>query len=313
MFLELYKRPSECREHYLQAYQRKQLPCVLSGSLGSRTAGVFHQSQPQRRNPELPWRIRSIFGWLRAMPTISIDEPSSDEFDPTLQHWSREEWFYMWSKGLEPRRIAKLCRVPYRKVYDHIRTRTIYKPELFGQRLMYHDQPALPRGGLRSQKPSWEERAAELAAFLQVNGRFPRGYMEGESSLYSFLQNQRRQFRAGKLIDFKKDQLNETVPGWLTPPKLEREHALWEARATEMETFLCETGRYPRYKTAVDSMESVLAVWLERQRYCHRRGKLKKPRERRLDETIPNWRSSCLDNQLRSMSTLRVETRLMGQ
>ena len=134
----------------------------------------------------------SVFCLATAMTSTSTLDPAETE-SWTPQHWSRQEWFYMWTKGLDPWRIAVLCRVPYRKVYDHIRTRITYHSELFGQRLMVHDQPALPPGGLKKPKPTWEERAADLVDFRQVYGRFPRGYLEGESSLYSFLQSQRGQ------------------------------------------------------------------------------------------------------------------------
>ena len=215
-------------------------------------------------------------------------EPS--EVEPwTPQHWSRQEWFYMWTKGLDPWRIAVLCRVPYRKVYDHIRTRIIHHPELFGQRLMVHDQPALPPGGLKKPKPTWEERATALVDFRQAHGRFPRGYLEGESSLYSFLQSQRGRYRAGKLLESRKDYLDKNLPGWLTPPKAERERALWQQRVKELEKFLREHERYPLYKTAEDSSEKVLAVWVERQRQCLRNGKLQNARLQLLNTTFPSW------------------------
>ena len=206
------------------------------------------------------------------------------------QHWSRAEWFYMWTKGLDPWRIAVLCRVPYRKVYDHIRTRITYHPELFGARLMVHVQPALPPGGLRKPKPTWEERAADLVDFRQMYGRFPRGYLEDEATLYSFLQSQRGRYRAAKLLESRKRYLDERLPGWLTPPKAERERALWEQRAGETEKFVRIYERYPRYKTAVDAQEKVLAVWLSRQLYCLRRGKLEVDRESWLNDRLPSWR-----------------------
>lgn len=50
----------------------------------------------------------------------------------------------MWVKGLGPWRIAVLCRPPHRKVCDHIRTRIVHWPELFGQRLMLQVSPHGP-------------------------------------------------------------------------------------------------------------------------------------------------------------------------
>ncbi|WP_461171174.1 helicase associated domain-containing protein [Arthrobacter sp. Z1-15] len=219
--------------------------------------------------------------------TTTLESAEPESWTP--QHWSREEWFYMWTKGLDPWRIAVLCRVPYRKVYDHIRTRITYHPELLGQRLMVHDHPALPPGGLKKPKPTWEERAADLADFRQVHGRFPRGYLEGESSLYSFLQSQRGRYRAGKLLESRKHYLDENLSGWLTPPKAEREHTLWQQRLGELEKFLRETGRYPRYKTAASSAEKVLAVWYTHQRFRIRSGKLSELREKKLGRAIPGW------------------------
>lgn len=205
----------------------------------------------------------------------------------------------MWTKGLDPRRIATTCRVPYRKVYDHIRTRVNHNPALFGQRLMLHDHPQLPPGGLGNRKPSWEERAGVLAEFRRAHERFPRGYVEEESSLYSFLQHQRNRYRAGKLSASRKAALDKKVPGWLTPPKTEREQSLWQQRVTELGDFLRETGRYPSYKKATDPLEKVLAVWFQGQRHCRRTGKLALWREQQLDAAVPGWFGSGLSGSIR--------------
>lgn len=223
-----------------------------------------------------------------SMPGTALDEPFSLQGDAP-QHWSREEWFYMWTKGLDPRRIAALCRVPYRKVYDHIRTRIRHKPELFGQRLVLHDQPALPFGGLKRRAP-WDKRYVELRDFVHEHGRFPRGYIEDESSLYSFLQYQRQQYRAGKLLETRKSQLDERVPGWLTRPKAERERDLWERRLTELTEFLRDhNGGFPQYESAAGASEKTLAVWIRWQRRCLRRGVMDQDRALRLNERIPGW------------------------
>ncbi len=195
----------------------------------------------------------------------------------------------MWTKGLDPRRIAKICRVPYRKVYDHIRTRVNHNPTLFGQRLMLHDHPQMPRWGLKNRKPTWQERVDELAAFRRVHGRFPRGYVEDESKPYSFLQHQRNGYRANKLPASRESYLNAHVPGWLTPRKQDRENSLWKQRAVEFELFLRSHGRYPRYKTAADAAERTLSVWLKRQRHCLRNGNLKENRTEWLNERFPGW------------------------
>lgn len=84
------------------------------------------------------------------------------------------------------------------------RTRITYHPELFGQRLIVHDQPAPPPGRPEKPKPISEERAADLVDFRQAHGKFPRGYLEGEGSLYIFLQSQRGRYRAGKLLKSRK-------------------------------------------------------------------------------------------------------------
>ncbi|GAA3287486.1 helicase associated domain-containing protein [Arthrobacter citreus] len=125
--------------------------------------------------------------------------------------------------------------------------------------------------------------------FRRGYGRFPRGYIEGEQQLYSFLQSQRERYRAGKLQEERKRYLDTSLPGWLTPPKAEREHALWQQRLRELEKFLQEKERYPRYKTAAISSEKVLAVWITHQRKQLRSGKLSELREKTLDKTIPGW------------------------
>ena len=122
-------------------------------------------------------------------------------------------------------------------------------------------------------------------------GRFPRGYLEGESSLYSFLQSQRGRYRAGKLQEGRKRYLDKNLPGWLTPPKAEREHALWQQRVTELDEFIRAHGRYPRYKTAASPSEKILAVWLERQRDCLRTAKLTRSRQNQLTLTALWWQT----------------------
>ena len=206
-----------------------------------------------------------------------------------LQHWSRQEWFYMWTKGLDPRRIAKICRVPYRKVYDHIRTRVNHNPALFGQRRMLHDHPQLPPGGLGNKKPTWQERVDEMVDFRRTHGRFPRGYVENESKLYKFLQYQREKHRRGKLSGDQKAYLDEQLPRWLTPPKEVREKELWGRRAAELEIFLQQHGRYPSYKVAKKPGERVLATWVIRQRQLQRHGQLDPDRLKKMDSISPAW------------------------
>jgi hypothetical protein len=252
-------------------------------------------AQPRARTKATRATVaESSVSCLAASMTGSTDLETSETEPWNPQHWSRQEWFYMWTKGLDPWRIAVLCRVPYRKVYEHIRNRIAYHPELFGQRLMLHDHPQLPPGGLKKQKPKipWTERVRELAEFKRAHGRFPRGYIKAEQQLYTFMQYQRQQYRAGKLPEPRRRHLDENVPGWLTPPKRERENVLWQQRVKELEKFLRE--RYPRYKTATDSAEKVLAVWVERQRHCLRAGKLGWLRQRQLEAAAPDWSTTSL-------------------
>lgn len=219
--------------------------------------------------------------------TSTVEPPIAESLAP--QYWSRAEWFYMWTKGLDPWRIAVLCRVPHRKVYEHIRGKVTYKPELFGQRLMLHDQPALPPGGLPKSNPLWEDRIADLAEFRRLHGRFPRQYVEGEGPLYSFVQNQRKRYRAGTLPESHKEYLDKKLPGWLTLPKVERERRLWEQRAAQLEEFVRDQDRYPHNSRAADPSERSLAVWLGRQRNCQRSGGMDVQRLRTLNKHVPGW------------------------
>lgn len=157
---------------------------------------------------------------------------------------------------------------------------------------MVHDRPALPRGGLKNRR-SWDQRCTELAEFRLQHGRLPRSYIEGESSLYSFLQYQRRLRRTGQLFASRKSVLKNKVPGWLTPPKTEPERALWQQRLTELENFLSQTGRYPSYKKAVEPLEKILAVWLQRQRHCLRTGRMALYRQEKLNSKLPDWITHC--------------------
>lgn len=197
----------------------------------------------------------------------------------------------MWTKGLDARRIARICRVPYRKVYDHIRTRVKHNPDLFGQRLVLHDHPQVPRWGLSSRRPTWRERVDELVEFRRVHGRLPRGYIQDESKLYTFLQYQREKCRGGKLPSEQNSYLDEKLPGWLTPPKNVREKELWRKRAAELDIFLQRHGHFPSYKIARESAERVLATWVTRQRQLQRIGQLDPDRLKRLDSISPAWRT----------------------
>ena len=223
------------------------------------------------------------FDWLSAMSRSAALEHDTDTDSISPQHWSRDEWFYMWTRGLDPQRIATVCRVPYRKVYEHIHARVSYKPERFGQRLMLHDHPKLPPGGLPKPKIPWAENADRLSKFTREHGRLPRGYLDGEGPLYTFLQYQRKQYRSDKLPSSRKSYLDEHMPGWLTPPKKEREDALWAQRVEQLEAFVRDQGRYPRYKTAKHPEEKVLAVWVDRQRERQRLGKLDPSRQQQMN------------------------------
>lgn len=48
-------------------------------------------------------------------------------------------------------------------------------------------------------------------------------------------------------------------------------------------------GRHPRYKTAAEPSERILAVWLECKRHCQRIGHLSATRTRTLNLLVPSW------------------------
>lgn len=206
------------------------------------------------------------------------------------QHRSREEWLYLYMRGLEPARIAQLCRVPKRTIETHLRTRLRNDPGLFGWRLMLHDRPALPPASWRSPRPRWDELADRLEALYRAFGRMPRAYSKdkAERTLANFLARQREEHRAGTLDPDRKERLDR-IPGWLTPPKQERENRLWEQRLGELAEFVAGKGRMPYFTSVKEPQEKVLATWVTRQRHLLRTGDLSAWRTSALEGAVPGW------------------------
>lgn len=207
----------------------------------------------------------------------------------------------MYLKGLEPARIAELCRVPKRTIEAGLRTRLKNDPGLFGRRLMLHDRPALPPTSRRLPRPGWDRLAEDLEAFHQKHGRLPRAYAEekSERTLAHFLAQQRQNHRAGMLGPARRRRLDR-IPGWPTPPKAERAAMLWEQRLGELREFVDREGRMPYFASAEEEQEKVLATWVTRQRHLHKTGSLPAPRKSALEGAVPGWNRRNTDRIHRS-------------
>ncbi|WP_026531552.1 helicase associated domain-containing protein [Arthrobacter sp. H41] len=202
---------------------------------------------------------------------------------------NKQEWLFMYSRGIPVERIAATCRADLRRVRYTIRAAEKRDPALFGRRLILHDQPA-PR--LTSTlKELWWDHSARLLGFYRQQGRLPvqNPRDADELWLYGWLYRQRKAYRAGQLTT---DQLAvlAKLGEWQGQARGTRsEH--WNRRLSGLIEFVVEHGVLPRYRPDRPIEERVLAVWVSKQRALMSAGKLDETRRSRLHKEFQGWKT----------------------
>jgi len=93
-----------------------------------------------------------------------------------------------------------------------------------------------------------------------------------ESRLAGWVRYQRRREQKLSLPSWQRELL-EQVPGFSWDPLEEQ----WNEWRETLRVFLAEEVRMPRYRSQ-DARERVLAAWVHKQRYLHKRGEVSEAR-----------------------------------
>lgn len=113
----------------------------------------------------------------------------------------------------------------------------------------------------------WNERLADLAAFIDLNERLPGSTgPRDEGSLYRWMTAQDHRLAMGALNNEQVIELRR-VKGSLTIPA----EAAWWERAHEIEALLHHQGRLPLWR---ERSERTMYHWLNNQKSRARRGRL---------------------------------------
>lgn len=203
----------------------------------------------------------------------------------------------MYLRGLSPDQIAKICRVPVKRINRVLRRFEKSYPELAGKRLVLNDRPAPPTAAQLKRNPpraSWDARLKEAKEFQRRHRRLPRILSKDpvEQRLAVWIAGQRKQIRNNSMSDSRQELLREALGDWIGPPRRQAETSTWDQRLAEVAVILRREGRPPRFRRGIDRHENTLATWLVTQRGLHHRGTLDPTRRARLDEVIPGWATS---------------------
>ncbi|MHA7294328.1 helicase associated domain-containing protein [Arthrobacter sp. HLT1-21] len=200
----------------------------------------------------------------------------------------------MYLRGLPPDQIARICRVPKKRVRRVLRRFEKSHPELAGKRLIFIDRPAPPTAAQLQRepsRPSWEIRLHEARKFQRRHRRLPRILSTDpvEQRLAVWVAGQRKQIRNESMSNSRQELMHDALGDWIGTPRRQAEISLWDQRLTEVADVLRREGRPPRFRRGVDQHENTLATWLVTQRGLQHRGTLDSNRSARLDERIPGW------------------------
>lgn len=126
---------------------------------------------------------------------------------------------------------------------------------------------------------------ADVAAFYQSHGRWPSPTSNSsfEKALGLWLSEQRCAHTAGKLDFFRRQVLDQRIPGWV----LDKDDA-WMEHARSLADHLLFKRSTP-CRDAEDANERHIAYWLATQNAQARLGQLRPERRRWLDEHCPFW------------------------
>ncbi|WP_394253524.1 helicase associated domain-containing protein [Arthrobacter pityocampae] len=201
----------------------------------------------------------------------------------------------MYSRGVPVPVIATWCRVDVRRVVRAVDRQIGRDPAWFDACWLVHDQPAWPanrKDRRKTREQVWWEHYGRLAAYVREHGGIPAQNDSREARvLYRWVENQRRNHDAGTLTPDRVEALNR-LGEWIGTRRGNAD-VLWDRRLEEVRQFRAVVGRFPIYDRVRHPAETVLAVWLGRQRTWQRKGRLRPDRHQRLDGGLPGWWSSA--------------------
>lgn len=128
----------------------------------------------------------------------------------------------------------------------------------------------------------WMSNFEKVVNYYKINNILPQ--IGDSSGLGSWLSNQRRMLKDGLLDDEKKVLLDKNVPFWTNPEVFSSSYAAWLENFEILKNYYVANGDFPPTCDLENS-----GVWLNRQRYFCRIGKLGDLRKKKLDEEFPNW------------------------
>lgn len=197
------------------------------------------------------------------------------------------EWDLMYAAGLTVQEIADRCHAASpNTVREHVKSRERYQP---GTQTKHEAALAVREQDWPST--AWRRRLTQAQAFLAYQGRLPGyGGDRVESSLDDWIGLQRNAYHRGELST-PKIVLMGTLEGWNISARQREWNERWRQHLTELQAYVEDTGRLPRYKRYVTEHEHALGVWLHKQHQGRAEGWLRGWRHQALDAALPGWRS----------------------
>ncbi|MGP5071072.1 helicase associated domain-containing protein [Arthrobacter rhombi] len=204
----------------------------------------------------------------------------------------RGEWLLMYTQGLEPAEIARICHTLPRTAAAYITDQVAADPSLLDRRLCRCLEPSMPVFRDEDATRGWEGNALSLARFVEKHGRLPRRSADTtetagalEVFLYHWVRAQRAASADG-LLPSRRERRLEAIPGWVILGREQLHAKHWDERLAACIAFHAAHGRAPSYKYGTTTFERTLGSWLARQRTRRHRG------------TLPAARATALESAL---------------
>lgn len=112
-----------------------------------------------------------------------------------------------------------------------------------------------------SREDAWDTFYTSFISFVKKNGRLPIDKRRGETSIYSWVNNQRNKFLEGTLAQDKIDQMNKSALPWGE----KADDFAWNQNYSKVESFIKANGRLPK-DSEKNKEEATLAKWCSTQR-----------------------------------------------
>lgn len=195
-------------------------------------------------------------------------------------------WDRMYASGMTVREIADFTDRPRSTVHRHLQVQ-----EKFGQDLRAVHNAARQARGPDWPTTHWQRRYKAAQDFYAVNGKLPAaGDDEAETVLATWIRTQRTLHHRGDLPAILAT-LMDMIPNWDDSPRRTALDDHWRERFHELQDFVAENARLPRYRGYSSERERILGVWLHTQHQARAERRLLQWRLESLEAALPDWRS----------------------